>query len=219
MASFACPYCSDDYLAPSEALLLHHIRLAHSLDPDFSIQCSFRGCSRNFTNFRTYQNHRLTHRNTSTTDEEDDTNDDDPTDDTAAFETDPDVHYPTATDIQSFSAKWILNTRETRSLTRAATQGVIEDVGDMVAYVSKTLESQTNAALRSCGVDPDTIPGLKDVFSGPATTPFEGLSSFHQQLQYCRRYFHFIVRIGCAQCHVHLVVLEVSCIYNHILIP
>ena len=31
---------------------------------------------------------------------------------------------PTVTDMQLYAAKWILKTRETRSLTRSATQGV-----------------------------------------------------------------------------------------------
>ena len=57
-----CSYCSGLFSAPSEALLLTHIRVTHSSDPGFSIQCSVSGCSRTFTNFRTFQNHRLTHR-------------------------------------------------------------------------------------------------------------------------------------------------------------
>ena len=63
----------------------------------------------------------------------------------------------------------------------------------MVKFVSQTLEAQSNAALVRSGIDPASIPGLKEVFSGPATKPFEGLSSFHQQLQYCRKHFIFIV--------------------------
>ena len=72
-------------------------------------------------------------------------------------------------------------------------QGVIEDVGDLGTFVSATLESQTQAVLHGHGVDPKSISGLSEVFSGPVTTPFEGLQSFHQQLQYCRQHFHFVV--------------------------
>ena len=36
-----CSYCIEDvFSAPSEILLLNHIRLVYSCDPNFSIQCS-----------------------------------------------------------------------------------------------------------------------------------------------------------------------------------
>ena len=83
--------------------------------------------------------------------------------------------------------------RETRNLTRMAMQGVIEDVGELVSFVSQTLESQVHAALSSHGVVPESIPDLDGIFSGSATKPFDGLYSFHQQVQYCRNHFNFIV--------------------------
>ena len=48
MSTYPCSLCSSDFVAPSEILLLNHIRLAHSYDQNFSIQCSFRGCARVF---------------------------------------------------------------------------------------------------------------------------------------------------------------------------
>lgn len=72
-------------------------------------------------------------------------------------------------------------------------QGVIQDVEDLVTFVSGTLESHTRAMLQANGVNPESLSGLKEVFSGPATKPFDGLQSFHQQLQYCRKHFDFIV--------------------------
>ena len=45
---------------------------------------------------------------------------------------------PTVTDMQSYAAKWILKTRETQSLTRSATQGVVEDVQDLISFVTQT---------------------------------------------------------------------------------
>ena len=90
---------------------------------------------------------------------------------------------PTVPVIQSYAARWILKTRESRYLTRAATQGVIEDVQDLVAVVSDSLQSQTRATLHVSGIDPDSVPGLTDIFSAPTTKPFQGVTSFHQQLQ------------------------------------
>ncbi len=41
--------------------------------------------------------------------------------------------------MKEYAAKWILKTGETRNLTRAATQGVIEDVDQMVDFVAESL--------------------------------------------------------------------------------
>ena len=200
-----CSYCSGLFSAPSEALLLTHIRVTHSSDPGFSIQCSVSGCSRTFTNFRTFQNHRLTHRG-----KESESGDGTTLDENADTEGDFNssiavAHGPTSDDMQSFAAKWILKIRESRSLTRNAMQGVIEDVQDLVSFVGNTMKQQTNAVLRANDIDPSSITGLSDVFAGPTTIPFDGLTSFHQQLQYCRKNFNFIVRA--------LVVFNLYCVY------
>ena len=60
---YACPYCNEEeFSAPNEILLMGHIRGVHSLYPNFSLQCSKDGCERTFRNFRTYQNHLLSHK-------------------------------------------------------------------------------------------------------------------------------------------------------------
>ena len=196
MPSFLCPYCPEEYSAPSEELLLSHIRIVHATDPNFSIQCSLNGCERTFTNFRTYQNHRLTHRSEALNVPSTETEDTGESGGLTSMDASPlPLVSPTTTDMQSFAAKWILKTRETRSLTRTAMQGVIEDVSDLVGFVTQTLGSQTRAVLQSHGIEPESISGLDDVFTGPATKPFDGLTSFHQQLQYCRSTFNLIVSL------------------------
>lgn len=210
MASFSCSFCTDEFLAPSEKVLLNHIRLAHSHDPGFCIQCSHSGCSRTFKNFRTYQNHRLQHSRcveTASESSESDHNEYDVNEGDQDDESDV-VCAPTVTDVQLYSAKWILKTRETRSLTRSATQGVLEDVQDLISFVTQTLESQTHSVLQANGIVPSMISGLSDVFNGPCTQPFQGLTSFHQQLQYCRNNFNFIV----SMMHAHaLSLLHLTC--------
>ena len=176
-------------MAPSEPRLPTHIRLAHANDPNFSIQCTSNGCGRTFTNFRTYQNHRLTHRCDSASLGLD----------ANAVELDENNPSPlpidacttsaislTTSEMQHFTVKWVLKTRETRNLTRMAMQGIIEDVGELVIFVSQTLESQVHAALSSHGVVPELIPDVDGIFSG-------SLYSFHQQVQYCLNHFYFIV--------------------------
>lgn len=195
---WTCSFCSGDFSAPSEELLHVHIRLVHSHEHGFSIQCSLDGCSRSFSNFKAYQNHRrLKHSSNTvtrpTTPELGENSDgiyegtDSPVAEALA------LPAPSTEDMQSFASKWILKTRETRKLTRTAMQGVIEDVGDLVTFVSKALESQTRAVLHLNGVDPDSVSGLEEVYDGAATKPFEGLQSFYQQIQYCSKHFNLIV--------------------------
>lgn len=203
--SFICPYCTEDFIAPSEVLLLTHIRLVHSLDPNFSIQCNKDGCSRTFTNFRTYQNHCLKHDPNLLSnvrgdgcelDSEPMASSNSGHDVTTAAVHAPSLassQLPTTAEMQTFAAKWILKTSETRSLTRTATLGIVEDVSDLVDFVAHNLKQQTQSALAAKGVDKSTISTLDEVFSSCVTKPFEGLTSFHQQLQYYRSHFNFIV--------------------------
>ncbi len=153
MASYQCPYCSEDndnFSTPSEKLLLNHIKIVHSTDAGFMIQCSLCGCSRTFTNFKAFQNHRrIKHKYDEglTTIEPclsslvENSSDD----------TDQSMISITHRPMQSFSSKWILKTRETRKRTRSAMQGVIDDVGELVTFVTQSLESQTRALLLKSG--------------------------------------------------------------------
>ena len=198
MPPFFCPYCPEDYAAPSEELLFGHIRIVHANDPNFSIQCSFNGCERTFTNFRTWQNHRLLHYRSGTIDTVSPTDTDEdvvgfPDSDASATH----VSSPSVPDMQRFAAQWILKTRETRMLTRSAMQGIIENVDVLVGYVTEGLKSQTQMVLENHGIKPESIiiNDLDNVFTGPVTKPFQGLTSFHQQLQYCRSMFNLVVRL------------------------
>ena len=143
MAMLPCSFCQGKFFAPSETLLMSHIRLVNSFDPDFCIRCSFSDCCRTFRNFRTYQNHRLTHRTNEARQGVENGNNDDE-DDAINVSVDDEVHQPAVADMQLFAARWILKTRESRSLTRSATQGVLEDVQDLVSFVAKCMSSITD---------------------------------------------------------------------------
>ena len=82
---------------------------------------------------------------------------------------------------------WILKTRELRGLTRATTDGNIEDVQDLVAFVMQHLKSNVHCVLEPKNVDQDTMSVVDDVFDSPVTKPFNGVMSFYQQLQYCQK--------------------------------
>lgn len=201
MATFHCHYCVEDFSAPSEYLLLNHIRLVHSSEPGFSIQCTVNGCSRTFKNFRTYQNHKARKHNYPE-------NPPPPIDqvDLGSSVDDEDVGFQQAAadalnnsefskdDMQSYAVRWMLKTRETRSLSRATTDGIIEDVQELVDLITESLKSRLHQVLVSKNVDEDTISTTIDnVFDSPVTRPFDGVMSFHQQLQYCRKNFDFVV--------------------------
>lgn len=198
--AFVCSYCVEEvFSAPSEVLLLHHIRLVHSCDPNFSIKCLSEQCSRTFTNFRTFQNHLRTcpcHVDLSP--------------EPSVVNEDPDTesHYSgvqdyltdsipsfSASDLQSYSAKWILKTSETHSLSRTATLGIVHDVTDLVDFLTQMLEKKTHSILQQSEVDDSVIQQVGNLFSGFLVRPFERLETFHQQLQYYRDHLGLIVSL------------------------
>ena len=82
----------------------------------------------------------------------------------------PSVQLP---DLQSYVARWTLKTRESRYLTRAATQGVVEDVQDLLSVISQSMEMQTHAVLHESGIDFDSVPNLERVFLGLQPNPLK----------------------------------------------
>lgn len=195
-----CPYCVEqDFAAPSKSLLIGHIRVVHSADPDFTIQCSEEGCSRTFTNFRTYQNHNLWHHSTEDNDDETVLQSSMPGVDVDVSDDENCEHVPIPSeeDIKSFTAKWILKTSETRKLTRTATLGIVSDVSEMIDFVSTLLKEEARTILRANEVESSVVAQISDIFSSSITKPFAGLDSFHQQLEYYKKNYNLIV-----SCHV-----------------
>lgn len=194
-----CPYCignGEDFRAPSDVLLFRHVRLVHACDPGFSIQCSFDGCSRTFKHFRTYQNHILLHNSVRVhrARDEDELE--------PSYDSDDDSEHcnessyiPSAEDMQSFAAKWILKTSETRSLTRAATLGIVEDVSTLADFISSCLKEKICDILKTTTIDSSLMAEIDSAFSCPITKPFSGLTTFHHQIQYYKKYFGLIVSI------------------------
>ena len=57
---FSCPNCSLSVF-PTLKVLLRHIHLLHADQECFTIRCDFQGCSRTFTNLRSFENHIYTY--------------------------------------------------------------------------------------------------------------------------------------------------------------
>ena len=199
--SFPCSFCTNpSFSAPSHKLLLDHIRLVHSLDPNFSIQCSQPACCRTFKNFRTFQNHLLTHRqeetgtpivSTGSVDNEDE-------DQGTTISVTQNYEQTQIVDLKDYAAKWILKTSETRSLTRHASLGIIEDTSFLVTYITQFIKSMLLNLIQSN--DPldqqSVVTKIEELFSSSLVQPFSGLMSFHQQLSYYRTHFHLIVSVS-----------------------
>ena len=197
MPLFSCQYCcctEQEFHTPSEKLLLDHIRKVHSMEPNFVIQCLREDCARTFKNFRTFQNHLLTHRDQLP-----------PEDETVIFptggsvsssETSPAIPQESSLSVdsvQSYAAKWILETSEKQKLTRQAMLGIVQDTSFLFDSITQAICQQVTTVLAQMDVQLSVLPQVEKVFSSAITKPFEGLMSFHQQLQYYRRNFNFVV--------------------------
>ena len=69
-------------------------------------------------------------------------------------------------------------------MSRATTYGIIKDVQDLVDLITQSLRLHLHQALVSKNVNEDTISTtIDDVFDSPVTRLFDGVMSFHQQLQ------------------------------------
>ena len=197
-------YCVDsNFVAPSESLLMDHIRVVHAQDPDFTIQCSHSGCSRTFCNYRTYQNHKLSHAPSSSGSTElvafNDEREEQEVDDPEQSET-REVLQCAVDDtfngdrIRQYAAKWILKTRECRALTRSAMQGIIEDTAEILDFACLSIKAELYKKLPAMGINSSDLSQLDELFDHCGQKVFGGVATFHQQLQFYKQNFSFVVR-------------------------
>ena len=64
-----CPCCGDVRVSNLKQLI-SHIRLLHSDEPNFQIQCNLQGCKKTFKKFNVYRNHVYAFHDTVSLDEE-----------------------------------------------------------------------------------------------------------------------------------------------------
>lgn len=135
-----CPYEQTSELNLNLRSFLQHIQLFHSHQPSFCMTCGLNGCLRTFTNFRVFRNHVYAFHNgsdptnvASVTDvnshgdsESEDTVDDDPS---IIESSNTEI---VSSDLQMFSAQFLLGLKEQYKLTQNALQGIIEGVSGLV---------------------------------------------------------------------------------------
>ena len=100
-----------------------------------------------------------------------------------------------ASDLLSYSAKWILKKSETHSLSRTATLGIVHHVTDLVDFLTQMLGKETHSILQQSEVDDSVIQQVGNLFSGFLVKPFERVETFHEQLQYYRDHLGLILSL------------------------
>ena len=190
----SCPFCV--FFAPSKQLLHKHVISVHSLDSNFQIQCN---CHRTFTNYRTYQNHRLRCACTSINDPRSEEAVDDNNErynenfDSEEQQIIDEDHSESGDEFNmtEYAAKWILKTSESRSLTRTAMVGIIDDVTELVSMITNNIFEDVKCLINAEDINISQLENLRTQYSNP----FSGVSTFYQQLQYYKLNFGLIVSI------------------------
>ena len=86
---------------------------------------------------------------------------------------------------QQSSATFILKLTETRFLSQAAIDDIVQGWNGIFTHTVERLEAGVRAKLASAGVEIDSIEGLEGLFSD-VPNPFDGLGTRYQQ----EKYFH-----------------------------
>jgi len=97
--------------------------------------------------------------------------------------------------VRQYAAKWILKTRECRALTRSAMQGIIEDVTDLLDFACLSVKAKVYKKLSSMGINSSDLTQLDEIFDNCGKKIFDGVVTFHQQLQFYRQNFRFVVSV------------------------
>ena len=195
--------CSSDL--PTEPLLLQHIRVCHSWDPNFSIQCIVRGCCRTFGNYRTFQNHLLKHGSHTTvpvTTQECISIDNVEAADTVPLNTQSTIanlEAVASTSIEDqpvtdYGAKWILQMSEKHRLTREAMIDIVSSTIDLLSYTTDNFKHKFHKILTDEGiVQDDKLKMIGEMLGQEMTNPLKGLDTFQKQLTYYRTHYGFLV--------------------------
>ena len=162
MSPLVCPLCGEQS-EPTMTKLLHHIRLFHAEEPNFSITCSLQGCQKQFKNYYTFRNHlyafhshhsgsftSLSSPNDPTDPYESDNNDQmdghgndfEESDSDDQDESNSISNYSSsavsAQSIQKAAATWILKVREKHLLPQSTIETIIQDI-DTLYEVSSSV--------------------------------------------------------------------------------
>ena len=87
--------------------------------------------------------------------------------------------------MKKYSPQWILKASESRSLTHT---GTIEDVSELITMINKNICEDVKQFISENSID---IENFANTLVARYSTPFSGISSFHQQRQYYQKILAF----------------------------
>ena len=94
---------------------------------------------------------------------------------------------------QRTSALFVLKLKETRRLSQAAIDDVLEGYQGVFNLTIQRMRCGVNASLADAGIDPVDVPRLRNVFTD-MVNPFEGLETYDKQESYFRDKLDLLVR-------------------------
>lgn len=192
-----CPMCGDFY-APSYQLLLHHIGQVHLNAADFCVTCGIDDCQTTLKNYHAFKRHlRKKHRDGEHLDatEADGCLNPSQETETAPLVILEDLQADPSQEMIRNAALWILKLKEGRKLIQSATEEILADVAEICSTLINCLGEDLYKLLNSVDINPENIPGLKDLFKEESlyTQPFRGIDTFYLQMSYYRSHLNFVV--------------------------
>ena len=196
-----CQLC-DEFTSTTLSELVRHLSLVHAHLPGFHLRCGLSGCQKEFRNLLTYRNHIYAFHTDSHASEPSQTNSDGGSSDLDDGELDQPLNLqpsePTPLDpseLKKAAATWILKVKEGHKLPQSTMNSILNDLTEFNRLLLQDLHSVVIQKIRSAGLDPDTVPGLSEVFDPNSLygKPFQGLETQYLQQKYFRENFSMVV--------------------------
>ena len=171
--------------------VLRHIGSVHSHEPDFQVLCRIGGCSRSYTNFRSFQKHNRQIHIASL--QENDDSGVPPDDPLFVPEDEGDAHHdpddaPIIANKKSLkrnAALFLLKTKEMGQVSQVALNIIVFGVSNFMQVQMDELQQRVKSILRSNDVQDEVVAAIDQSFNKEdISQQFAGLDS-----EYLQKYF------------------------------
>ena len=182
---FTCTICNR-FASSTLKRVLRHIGSVHSFEPGFQVTCGIEGCTRTYSNFRSFQKHLARNHETALNRVEDsspaprpqvqrdvhESDDDDTLDpiDANDCSTTQEASESTQKALQRSAALFLLRTKEVNRVTQVALNEIVEGVTELF---------EAHASAGNCCTP----------------KPFAGLETHYLQQKYYKEEFKLVVSI------------------------
>ena len=208
-----CPLCAGTSF-PTVLKLLKHIRLTHSDNENFCIQCGLQGCKRTFTNFHSFKNHVHAFHDVSAVDESQQEVHEDPTtsysgdgtgdgdgdlgDERLSLGASESSSQSLEESLQKSAALWILKTREVHRIPLSVMDAIIAGLHSLHSLVLSHVHDRIEGTLQEANIPKALREDILHHVSedSPYAKIFKGLETQSQQLRYFRSHFNLVVRFA-----------------------